>query len=397
MMAVETAEPSSSEARFDWRSPQPGNLLETTEKAHFPTAAAELKRTACHTSRGKRRRTSDREASLMETNRKRSCRFDGGAATMTSRHGSARPASARYSARQDHQDEGWMSRGHLHGRRPRGAVRAEYLGVSSAAFAPPLRRYLESPKHGRQALRSPTPTSAAQRMAQSPSRSSGCATGEFPAATTPEHVGRPISGVNRERDRRATLFGQESSASCPTSLSDERHATLVDTMDESLEAFARTRAEQPIGQRPPPGLLTPVGPDWWETSPESKARSKHAAPLTHNNDDRDCTSGVDQNLVIREEIRRSIESAVGSEEEGGSYHSSHQEPSRNSNGGEDEHAPTSRDGGPLARPTVRGSHRRRRRVSRSRAWDLLTGRQVERGRRKGSGGFHVADVSSTES
>lgn len=380
MMNSETAEPSSESGQL---------LHEDTTKAGFScAAAAELRSPVYHTSRRKRRRTTASTASPMETHRKRSRRFEGGTAVMTSRY-SRPPGSASYA---QEQDEDWLSRRHLRRRRPHTAIRTEYLGVSSTTFAPPLRRYLESPQHGRRALRSTTPSSAT-RSNQSPFGFSGCGVvGESAAATIVEHVGRPISKGSQEQDRRARFYR---AASCSTNLRGERHATtLVDTVElENLDDFTGPREQQPLGRCPPPEFLTPVGPDWWGESPENQAASRVPAPLTDGDDYGDRSNGIDQQLLTSKEERHSSENAVGSGDESDSHRSSQQEPCQNSSGSEDEGGPTSRGERSPARPTVRGSHRRRRAV-RSSAWDLLTGRRMERGRRKGSRDIHTSDVST---
>lgn len=313
---------------------------------------------------------------------------------MTSRY-SRRPESARHDLRQGQDKEG-LSRRHLRRKRPHTAIRTEYLGVSSAAFAPPLRRYLESPQHGRRALRSTTPSSTTPSM-QSPPGSSGYFVEACVAATSVGHGGRPISTDNRERDRRETFYRHDNPALCSTGLTDERNAALVDTVEaENLHDAAEPRVQQPPGRCPPPGLLTPVGPDWWETAPDNQATSEHPSPLAGGNDDCDSDNGIDQQLLARNEEQHSSKTAVDRGNESGSHPSSQQESSQSSACSEDRCEPTKRDNRYPARSAVRGGHRRRR-LRRSSAWDLLTGRRMERGRRKGSRGIKNSDVSSIKS
>lgn len=401
VMALETAEPSSTQAGFDSRS-GPGGLLHEPTGAYLSTAA-ERQSPVCHASRCKRRRVAASVASPTRTNRKRFCRFDDGASAMNYSRYSRRPStagaeSARH-ARPLDQDGGWPSRRHAHQkRRPHCAIGTEYLGVSSAAFAPPLTRYLESPKHGRRALRS-TCTTTSIAPHSPPAGSSRCAAGGPPAVTattTPEHVGRRISGDAEERDRRARLRGQEYSASSSTDQSGDRHALFVDAADAgSLDGLFGLRAKQPPKRCASLGLLTPVGPDWWETASEDQAPSrKHPASQAGGNDAVDSGNSLDQQLLRKEEERHPIDDAVGSGEESCSRPSSQQGPPGNGGRGAEKCEPASRNEGYPPRSPVRGGSRRRRRVLRSSAWDLLTGRRMERGRRKGSCDIRVSDVSS---
>lgn len=377
-MALETAEPSSTEAGFDCGSGLLFHEHEDCTEADFSTAA--LQSLVLHASRRKRKRKDTSEASPMETSRRRSCRFDGGAAAISPRH-TGRPGSARCAFRQDQDEEG-LARRHLRRRRPLSAIRTEYLGVSSAAFAPPLRRYLESPQHGRRALRSTTPPSVTRGIVQSPDLSSGRLSEESPTAATPEHVGWSITTESKERVRRGPSCGQGAAASCSTGRSAERRATLADSVEtESLDGFAGPRVQQQPGRCPSLGLLTPVGPDWWETVPETHAVTKQSTSLTDSTDD----DSVDQQSP--KDKRHSNDNAAHSGAESESNGPSRREPRRNSGCSGDD-----RDGSPVRR-AVRGS-RRRRRVVRSSAWDLLTGRRMERGRRKGSRDIYVSDVSS---
>lgn len=393
MMELETAEPSSTEAAFDGRSGLHFQEHPDCTEADFPTA--ELRSPVCYIARRKRKRKHIPEASPMETSRRRSYRFHGGAAAVSPRH-SGRPESARCAMRQD-QDEEWLPRGHLRRRRPLSAIRTEYLGVSSAAFAPSLRRYLESPQHGRRALHSTTPSSATRDIAQSPARLSGRLSEGSPTPTTPEHPERLFSGSSKDRDRRAKLCGQGGYASCSTGRGGEYRATfMVDTMEvESFDGFSGPRVQHPPGRCPSLGLLTPVGPDWWDTASENQAASKQSAPPTDSNDD-DSRKGIDQQLLMGEEELHSSESAADSGNESDSDRPSCREPRRNSGCSEDGRDPTSRNDGSPTRPAVRGSRRRRRRVLSSSAWDLLTGRKMARGRRKGSRDIYISDVSSIE-
>lgn len=403
MMAVETAEPRSTEAGSGRRLRRSGkSFLETTEDNDFSTtAAAGPERRACHTWHRKRRRSvTESELSPIDTSRKRSCRFDDRvAATMNSRT-SGRPASARHAARQD-RDKDWTPRRHLHRRRPHSAIRTEYLGVSSAVFAPPLRRYLESPQRGRRALRSPTPSCTTRSSARhSPPTSPGHFAGEFPSATAQGRTGRPVPRGHKERDRRARLLWQEggtSTCSASHNVDVEPRALRLDAPDgESLEDFAGTRVGWPLGTRPPAGLLTPVGPDWWVASLENQAKSTPTSTTADSDAGDDSGDGIDQQLVARGEERHSVVGDAGNEN-GDSHHSSHQEkPHCDDDGGEDRHKPTYGADGSLERPTIRGG-RRRWRGLRSSAWDLLTGRRVERGRRKGSGDIRADGVSSFDS
>lgn len=236
--------------------------------------------------------------------------------------------------------------------------------------------------------------------------SSGCAVAELSAAAA-EHIDRPVSWRNKGLDRRARAYENDNSVCFPTGLSGERDATFVDTVEvKSLEDVAEPLLLHSSVSYSPLGLLTPVGPDWWETASVNRAARGHHGPQADGRDNSDRSEdGINQQLLVRGGKQCSSENTVDTGDgmsgingvDGAdvscSFCSSRREPRRNSDGVEYKCGTNDRNGRSPVRSAVRGS-RRRRRVVRSSAWDLLTGRRMERDRRNGSRDIHVSDVSA---
>ncbi|CAM9719832.1 unnamed protein product [Ectocarpus fasciculatus] len=361
---------------------------------------AELRAPACYlyTPR-KRRKSSPSRAQPMETGRNTYCyQHDGRATARARRSSSKRPASARHAPLQHRQGEQ-----HLHQHDAwSGHLGTEYLGVSNVAFAPPLRRYLESPQHGRHALRSSKPSSSRLSSGLLGSRvRARPASAEMEAA----HARRPISRSNTSRRGGAACpeispYGHFSSSGS-TARSSEHHECST-----NLEEL-RSGSEQTLGTSPRQGLLTPVGPDWWEHDSSPRC-SGMDAPTSVGNEKNDHNADfVDEDHVAddgdgaRETLSRNDQSSLefgdGAISGGGrtngiddgdsreSRHTSQQQDDRSTRCGEDEQ---SREVVKQGRASIR-----RRRIPRRTAWDLLTGRRVEPGRRKGSFDIRLSEES----
>lgn len=427
MMALAKTEASSSFAaaadftateshQATWLQPR---FSEGTE-ASSPAAAAELGSPVCYTSR-KRRRTITHPTKSMETRRKTYiCGYDDdGATTTTSRSSSRRPESARHASRQ-YKGKDSLSRLPLRRRRPRSAVRTEYLGVSSVAFAPPLRRYLDSPQHGRHALRSSAPSSTTRRI-HSHSGSSGLLVGSE-ATTAAGSARSSISRSRKERERRGpaaecpNFYVYDDIPSFPTGLSEEQQGFPEGTAGvESRGKVDVLGMHQSPKISSPPGLLTPVGPDWWEgdSPPTSSIVDKHTqiavetARCEAASDQTTCRAGggcVDGSVPAHrpslgeKELPSGVDEAamgsgnicIGNTDDKKTNHSRKQEQCASGSCGA-RSCETRQGGQPIKQMLRSGRHRRR--TLRSSAWDLLTGRRMERGRRKGSSDIHLPAVS----
>ena len=279
------------------------------------------------------------------------------ATTRAPRYGSSSrpPETPRGTTLQD-RDERLSSPLQLRRRRPSSATSTEYLGVSSIAFAPPLRRYIQSPQHGRGALRS-SQSPPSTRILHSPWEARR---GSF----SRDNDGSPLDTVGGEiHDSIAVPQAQRSSGNSPT------------------------------------GLLTPVGPDWCETTPVDQSQSQESRRHTElpagNSGDHGSSSVGSQSRVTTEALRSELQSNIavgtsGPQRCGDGEPESMQLPSessRNSPQSSGSAGPEDYRGGTTARRSYR-----RRRILRRRAWDLLTGRRIERGRRKGSRDINVPEV-----
>lgn len=395
---------------LSWLQPR---LSKDTE-ALYPTAPAKLTTSVSSKTR-KRKRANPHPTTSMPTRRRTYTRgYDDGTTTSTSRSsgGRRRPESAsRVSAK--YMGKGPLSRlQQRRRRRPRSAIRTEYLGVSRIVFAPPLQRYLNSPQHGRHALRSSRATSPTRRV-QSHSGPSGFLAGS--AATMAGRRARGnISRSGEKLKRRGTVAASPEIAEfddtswCPLAPSgepltySERSNVGVVGMGESPEIS------------PPPGLLTPVGPDWMEGNSllTSLVVDKHSQIVAEvaRREEVSCPRplepggcGVDGNILVHQPSLRETERAsgvnkeaieygntgVGTDSGSGSYYSSQEEQGSSGRSGE-RSCGTTQEGQPTE--IVPRCGRVRRRAPRIAAWDLLTGRKMGRDRRKGSSGIHLPPV-----
>lgn len=365
-------------------------LVEDTAELRIPSCYKYL-----YTSR-KRRKGSPSRVRLMETRRNTYCYQHGGRATTRAcRNSSRRSASARHAPllhqheeQHMHQYDAWS-----------GHVGTEYLGVSNVAFAPPLRRYLESPQHGRHALRSSKPS--ASRLSSGLLGSRVRARAES-AGMEAKHARRPISRGNTSRRGGAAcpeVYRYDHFSSCSTALSGENHECST-----SLEEL-RSGSEHTPGTSPRHRLLTPVGPDWWEhDSPRSSsdvdAPTRPArTELTDENanfEDEDHSAGDGggaratlsrngESLDVRDGISSGGCRTIDDEDSKGSRHTSQRWEEGSTRPDEDNKLGEVTKGG---RASIR-----RHRIPRSNAWDLLTGRRVEPGRRKGSYDIRLSQVS----
>ncbi|CAM9262515.1 unnamed protein product [Ectocarpus sp. 12 AP-2014] len=363
------------------------------------TAAAPRIPECCNTSR-KRRKISP-PMQPMETRRNRySYQNNGRATTTTASRNSRRPASAKRASdvegvrhvplpKKSHQQEQHMD----HHDALCGHFGTEYLGVSNVAFAPPLRRYLESPQHGRHALRSSKPSSSRPSTGLLGSRIRARAAS---AGMEAAHARRPISRSNKSWREGAACpdidrYGH--SSSCSTALSGENHERSA-----SLEKL-HSGSEQTRGTSPRHGLLIPVGPDWrdYDSSPSSSDADE---PTSVRNADGNTHDGDDDGDRARETLSKirefSLEIGEGAicgggrtngiddaDSRGSRHTSQRQEEGCTRHGGDNNFRGVATEGRTSKELCVRWGSRRRR-IPRSTAWDLLTGRRVQPGRRKGS-------------
>lgn len=127
------------------------------------------------------------------------------------------------------------------------AAPVEHLGVSSA-FSPPLQNYIESLLHGRNGLRWTTSSNVPQPK---------------------QPVLNPTNKIRRRTSRRETLPTRRTSADLRTRNETPPHVKAMNYHWASSEGMGRDDTfvgpERRMHYRPPPGLLTPVGPDWWKS------------------------------------------------------------------------------------------------------------------------------------
>ncbi len=268
-----------------------------------------------------------------------------------------RPGSARRGTTTPREDQGdyLPSRLQLQRRRPRSAMATGYLGVSSVAFPPPLRRYIESPQHGRRALRS-SKSSPSTRSFHSPSK------------MYRDDVSRDGNGWS----------------------------------EDTGEGGNRDDVTVPLAPRPSgnsPGLLTPVGPGWSETATpvESTECQESVGFPTDSSTDEDDRSVGSEPLTRTEASSSQLEGVHdgdrGDPKFGGDGEPDSRRPPSAKNQGIQQRWRATRGEDQRQLPAARSS-RRCRRILRSRAWDLLTGRRIERGRRKGSRDIQVPEVGA---
>lgn len=398
--------------------------LSRDTEAPSPAVVADL-RISSYTSR-KRNRAVAGSASSMEARRKKYARgYDDGATTTISRSSgssgsSRRPDSARHASVQ-YEDEDSLSRLQLRRRiRPSSAIRAGYLGVSSIAFAPPLSRYLNSPQHGRHALRSSRPTSSTPRV-HSRSGPFGVLAGPA-AATTAERARQTTSWRGEELEGRGTASGPVTvgyydTPWCPLTLSAEPQGFPERTVGmKSCGDLGVVGMHETPEISPPPGFLTPVGPDWLEGDcpPPSSIVDTHrqvvgevarcdaasdpstalagrysvdgSVPVYQPSlQEKEQPSGVDEVAIVNGNER------IGNTGDSDSRHSSRYEQCAISSCGE-RSCDTRQEGQPTN--LKRRNCRHRRQIPRRTAWDLLTGRRIGRHRRKGSGDIHLPAVNT---
>lgn len=373
------------------------------------TTAAAYRIPECYNTSRKRRKISP-PMQPMKTRRNRYCyQNNGRATTTTASRNSRRPASARRASdvegvrhvplpKKKHQQEQHMD----HHDALCGHFGTEYLGVSNVAFAPSLRRYLESPQHGRHALRSSKPSSSRLSTGLLGSRIRARAASAGMEAALAR---RPISRSNTSWRGGASCpdidrYGHASS--CSAVLSGENHERSA-----SLEEL-RSGSEQTPGTSPRHGVLIPVGPDWREHD-SSPIRSDVDEPTLVRTADENTHHDADDGDRARETLSRIGESSLelgegaicgggrtngidDADSRGSRHTSQRQEEGCTRHGGDNNFRGVATEGRTSKELGVRCGSRRRR-IPRSTAWDLLTGRRVQPGRRKGSCDIRLSEVS----
>lgn len=357
---------------------------------------------ARHTSR-KRKRVCTFPGPPMGTRRS----GDGASYTTPHRH-SGRPQSAKEASRSLQQEQCQQldplpSGLHVRrARRPHSAIRTEYLGVSAVAFAPPLRRYLKSPQHGRHALRS-SKSSSARHL--SGTATAGVESARCPSARTKKPRGRHVIGAS-----------DPDSLSYSTAPGDSHEGSVLDASHAGgSESGVATphRVEEPPTRDHPRHFLAPVGPDWWDSEcSQAGSGAGQDSPETTDAPSGQIHSaadgcGLDDGIAGLETPSRTGESPsrtnrnhvgsndilVGLDDFSSSRSSDQQGGSGSGSDLHRDHLFSSRGGG-SALPASRGRRRtKRREAPRNYGWDLLTGRRVERGHRKGSHDIRIPGVS----
>lgn len=386
--------------------PQPSLSKDTAVEALSPTATAEVRSSVNFVPR-KRKRTILCATASMKNRRKTNIRgYDDGTTTTTSSSSNSRcPESARRASAQ-YEDKGPLSRLQLkRRRRPRSAIRTEYLGVSSVAFAPPLRRYLNSPQHGRCALRSTRPTSPTRRVHSIPE----------PQELWKESAPKITAGrTSQSTARREELQRRGTAAATPKPVGYDDTPWSPLTPSEEPQSFPErieeekggndagvVRMHEPSEISLTTGLLTPVGPHWVES--DSTPTSSIVDKQSPNADDIARCEAVSDPSTFQA-------GRCGADRSGLAHQPSMQENKRPSGvvkadiGNGDIGTCHNVDSGSCGKRSydttqdvqrtkmMPRSSRHRRRIPRRTAWDLLTGRRMERDRRKGSNDINLSPV-----
>lgn len=407
------------QAISSWLQPS----LSKDTKTLPPAAPAKLTSSVSYVLR-KRKRTANHPTASMQTRRKTYTHgYDDGESSATSRssRNRRRPESASHTSAQ-YDSKGPLSRLQQRRRsRPCSAIRTEYLGVSSIVFAPPLRRYLNSPHHGRHALRSARTTSPTRRM-KSRSGPSGFLAGSA-ATTAGRQATTHISRSGKKLKRRGTAAPRPGTDSfddtpwCSLAMSEEPLAYPERSAGvDRRGSVGVVGMGEPRELSPPPGLLTPVGPDWMEGNslPTSTNVDKHSQIVDEvaRCEVVSCQPttvepggfGVDGSIFVHQPSlaekkrpcgvnKEAIDHGnvgVGNNAGSGCRHSIQQD-QRPSGSHAERTCVTRQKGQPTETMPYRSRHRRR--IPCITAWDLLTGRKMGRDRRKGSSDIHLPAVS----
>ncbi|CAM9343776.1 unnamed protein product, partial [Scytosiphon promiscuus] len=282
----------------------------------------------------------------------------------------------------------------------------EYLGVSSAAFAPPLRRYLRSPQHGRDALRSSKSSSA--RFGSRPSRMHVRGKAGY-ALTGVGRAQRPISTTQKRREAGTTrVYGSDifqtspSESTAPRDLEQgsgsELDAAHASGSGSGVDVHQRMNT-QPASVHSRT-LLTPVGPDWLDSASQpaggGASQASHGTAEARTDDSCDLDDAIVGFQTLMRKGRapsgaRGNHTGSGSDRTGdrsvGSSRSSKKQAGRGSHGELRHGVPLSLRDEECVSPMPRRRRRSRangRHMPLTCGWDLHTGRRIERGRRKGS-------------